>query len=67
VMIPDPYVVSAETALDLVLEHMAECHYGSALVCDRNGQVIGIFTAPDALRAYAAELRKHHSSHARAA
>jgi len=51
VMIPDPYVVPAHLELDLVAAAMAEEKYGSAIVQEEDGKVIGIFTTVDACRA----------------
>lgn len=52
VMMPNPYVVAPECELDLVVAAMAEEKYGSAIVQDGNGKVIGIFTTIDACRAF---------------
>ena len=57
VYISDPYVVDSRTALDVVLEHMAAHHIGSALVTS-HGRLAGIFTASDACRLYCNHLRK---------
>jgi CBS domain-containing protein len=55
--VSDPYVVDSSTALDVVLEHMAAHHVGSALVTS-HGRLAGIFTATDACRLYCDHLRK---------
>ena len=55
--VSDPYVVDSSTALDVVLEHMAGHHLGSALVTS-HGRLAGIFTATDACRLYCDHLRK---------
>jgi acetoin utilization protein AcuB len=55
--LPEPYVVDSSAPLDVVLEHMAEHHIGSALVT-KHGRLVGIFTAMDACRAYCEHLRK---------
>ncbi len=47
-----PWSVSPRAPLDEVVSEMAEKKYGSALVVD-NGRVVGIFTAIDALTAFA--------------
>jgi len=54
---PQPYVVDSSTPLDIVLEHMAAHHIGSALVTKR-GRLAGIFTATDACRSYCEHLRR---------
>lgn len=53
--------VSPETELDIVVERMAELDEGSALVTDEEGRTLGVLTMSDALRAFARELRKHHT------
>jgi CBS domain-containing protein len=57
VYVPEPYSVDSSTPLDLVLEHMAANHVGSAIVT-KHGRVAGIFTATDACRVYCEHLRK---------
>jgi acetoin utilization protein AcuB len=52
VMTREPYVVVPYTPLVEVAETMARNKYGSAVVID-NGNVVGVFTAVDALRAIA--------------
>jgi acetoin utilization protein AcuB len=52
VMTTDPYVVVPFTPLVEVAETMARHKYGSAIVID-NGNVVGVFTVVDALRAIA--------------
>ena len=49
-MTADPYVVASDAPLEDVARTMAEHKYGSAIVLDR-GEVKGIFTTIDALRA----------------
>lgn len=56
VMAPDPYSVTKDAALGEVAEKMATNAYGSAVVHDEAGKVIGIFTAIDALRAMSDQL-----------
>ncbi len=51
-MTTSPWSVSPHASLDEVVSEMAEKKYGSALVVD-NGRVVGIFTAIDALEAFA--------------
>lgn len=51
-MTPTPYTVEPDAPLDEVVATMAQHRYGSALV-ERRGKVVGIFTAVDALRAFA--------------
>jgi CBS domain-containing protein len=57
VYLPEPYSVDVTTPLDVVLEHMATRHVGSAIVT-KHGRVAGIFTATDACRVYCEHLRK---------
>lgn len=52
VMTRDPYVTVPYAPLAEVAETMARHKYGSALIID-NGNVVGVFTAVDALRALA--------------
>lgn len=51
IMAPDPLTVSADTPLDEVAYAMSEKKVGSAIVRDEDGQLVGIFTATDALNA----------------
>ena len=60
VFVPDAYVVEGGEALDLVLEHMATHHIGSALVT-RDGLLMGILTATDACRLFCDHLRETHA------
>lgn len=53
VMISDPYTVTEQASLKEVAAYMAENHLGSTLVKGQNGELVGIFTATDALRALA--------------
>lgn len=50
-----PYTVSPGASLREVAQTMAENKYGSAIVVD-GGEVVGVFTTTDALRALAAIL-----------
>lgn len=52
VMVGKPYTVSPDAPIDEVVLEMAGKKYGSAVVVD-NGKVVGIFTATDALTAFA--------------
>jgi acetoin utilization protein AcuB len=51
-MHPDPYAVSAETAIEEVARTMWRERHGSAIVIEGD-EVLGIFTTTDALRALA--------------
>lgn len=51
VMTNDPYTVTPETPLDQVVAAMADEKFGSVLVEDENGVLLGIFTSVDACRA----------------
>ncbi|HEX7700246.1 MAG TPA: CBS domain-containing protein [Kofleriaceae bacterium] len=57
-MVSDVYTVEPDKAIDVVVEHMAERKQGSAVVVDRHGTVLGIFTTIDALHILADVLRK---------
>ena len=57
-MTEHPFIVTSDTALDEVLDIMADHKYGSVIVMGRNG-VEGIFTATDACRVFADVLRRH--------
>ena len=50
VMTSDPFTVTPEAPLDEVVYEMAEHKYGSAIIQQQNGKVVGIFTAVDGLR-----------------
>lgn len=52
VMVGNPYTVSPDAPVDEVVQEMAGKKYGSAVVVD-NGHVVGVFTATDALGAFA--------------
>jgi acetoin utilization protein AcuB len=56
-MTPNPCIVTSDTALDEVVEIMADKKYGSVIVVGREG-VEGIFTTVDACRAFADVLRR---------
>lgn len=63
VMIPKPYVVRPDASLDRVVGEMAEKKYGSVLIEQENGKVVGIFTAVDAMRVLHEVLREHYKGH----
>lgn len=52
VMVAKPYTVSPDAPVDEVVREMAGHKYGSAVVLD-HGHVVGMFTATDALSAFA--------------
>ncbi len=52
-MLPEPYCVDPETRIDDVAKEMADNRYGSVLVVQGNGKLVGIFTYIDALRCLA--------------
>ncbi len=52
-----PYIVTADTALDEVLEIMTEQKYGSCIIVGRDG-IEGIFTTTDACRVLAGLLQR---------
>jgi acetoin utilization protein AcuB len=54
------YMVDVTKPLDEVLDHMWKERIGSALVL-RAGKLVGIFTAMDACRVFAAHLRGEHA------
>lgn len=60
VMTPDPYAVPPQTPLDSVAEEMAEHKYGSVIVRQENGKVVGIFTAVDGFRFLSNIMREHY-------
>jgi len=60
VMIPDPYIVTPETELDLVVAAMADEKYGSVIVQDEAGRLVGIFTTVDACRVLRQFLQTHY-------
>ncbi|MCH8505647.1 MAG: CBS domain-containing protein [Ectothiorhodospiraceae bacterium] len=51
IMVADPLTVSATTPLDEVAYAMSEKKVGSVIVKEEDGQLLGIFTATDALNA----------------
>ena len=48
-MAPEPYTVAPADDVAVVVEHMLQHKYGSAVVMDHN-KVVGMFTSVDALR-----------------
>ena len=58
VMMPMSYAVPPEASLAEVTTYMAEHRLGSAIVQNLNGQVVGIFTTNDALRALSEILKE---------
>ena len=55
-MVPDAYIVNADAPLENVASEMASRRVGSAIVLD-GPDVVGVFTAVDALRALADALK----------
>jgi acetoin utilization protein AcuB len=49
VMMPDPYVVRPTDSLDNVLSQMIKNKYGSVIIQEKSGEVVGIFTTVDAI------------------
>jgi acetoin utilization protein AcuB len=49
-MMSEPLMVEPETPLMDVADEMARHNHPCAVVCHKNGKVLGIFTAADALR-----------------
>lgn len=56
-MTANPYVVPSETPVDTVVDTMAQHKYGSTIVVGADGEVVGIFTAIDAMRVLVDRLR----------
>lgn len=50
IMTPNPYVCFPETSLTEVVNEMASSKIGSAIVINRNREVLGIFTTTDAMK-----------------
>lgn len=50
-VVPNPYLVGPDTPLDQVASHMAKQKISSALIVEKNGSLVGIFTDIDALHA----------------
>jgi CBS domain-containing protein len=62
-MVPHPYTVRVGTPLSIAAREMARKKYGSAIVINALGAVVGIFTTTDALRILA-DLLSSESSEA---
>lgn len=56
-MMPDVFAVSPDTELSTVVEEMAAEKYGCALIQEKDGKVIGVFTTVDACRLLAELLK----------
>jgi acetoin utilization protein AcuB len=56
-MMPDVFAVSPDTELATVVEEMAAEKYGCALIQEKDGKVIGVFTTVDACRLLAELLK----------
>ena len=59
-MVPDPFVTTADTPLDVVANTMAEDKYGSVVLMDSQKNILGIFTTVDACRALRQLLQDTH-------
>jgi acetoin utilization protein AcuB len=57
-MTQDPYTVTPDTPVDVVVREMARHKYGSVIVVD-NHHVVGVFTTNDACQAFAEHLQTH--------
>lgn len=62
IMTPEPLSVTASAPLDEVAYAMSERKVGSVIVKDEDGQLLGIFTATDALNALIEIVRENASS-----
>ncbi len=60
VMMTMTYSVKPDAPLNHVASEMAERKYGSAIVKQENGKIVGIFTAVDALRVLSDVLTEHY-------
>ncbi len=60
VMTPDPYVVVPETPVNQVASEMCSHKYGCAVVAQKNGKVVGIFTSTDGMRVLSDILNKNY-------
>jgi acetoin utilization protein AcuB len=60
VMSPEPYTAVPETPLDHVVREMAAHKYGCAIIQQKNGKVVGIFTATDGMRAFGELLQANY-------
>ena len=61
-MAPEPYTVAPSDEIAVVVEHMLQHKYGSAVVMDHN-KVIGMFTSQDALRLLSELLHANGGKH----
>ena len=66
IMTSDPYVVLPATSLEEVALQMAQHKWGSAVIQDEDGKILGIFTDTDALRALAEQLQENNRDSAAA-
>jgi acetoin utilization protein AcuB len=57
IMTPEPYCVASDTPLETVALQMSARKIGSAIVCNKRGEITGIFTSTDALNALIEVLR----------
>jgi acetoin utilization protein AcuB len=57
IMTTDPYFAQLETPLEEVVSTMAENRYGSAIIGNPEGELVGIFTTTDALKALVDAIR----------
>lgn len=60
VMMPMTYTVRPDAPLHSVALEMSQHKYGSAIVQDNSGNVVGIFTAVDALRVLSDVLKENY-------
>ena len=58
IMTEDPFTCSVDSDLGEVAQELADHKYGCAIVLGQNKQMIGIFTATDALKALAQILQR---------
>jgi len=56
-MMPDVFAVRPDTELSTVVEAMAAEKYGCALIQEKDGRVVGVFTTVDACRLLAELLK----------
>lgn len=55
IMTDDPYMVATQTSVSEMSRQMLARKINSALICDDDGKVIGIFTTTDALKILASQ------------
>jgi len=58
VMMPEPFVVKPSDKLDTILTQMMKHKYGSVVVQEKNGELVGVFTTIDAVYLLRTLLRK---------